>query len=191
MFWNSIERLANLADLPIHITGDRRECTRYCKCKPFFEKTWPTSIVHLREHLAQISKSTTVSSVVLRPGYGAPFVKILYLIDLAQKVLSLRIYSYLCTDLIISACRDVISGRDSHLCMNFCLLESLHEKYTHQNNVPSQRKMSTNSIKRSHAMRRLLEKSKILCISLRTIKTLSGGRRKIFQSRFWLPQSTH
>ena len=35
--------------------------------------------------------------------YGAPFVKILYLTDLAQKVLSLRIYSYLCTDLIISA----------------------------------------------------------------------------------------
>ena len=27
-----------------------------------------------------------------------PFVKILYLTDLAQKVLSLRIYSYLCTD---------------------------------------------------------------------------------------------
>jgi len=49
--------------------------------------------------------------------YGAPFVKILYLTDLAQKVLSLRIYSYLCTDLIISACRDVISGRDSYLCM--------------------------------------------------------------------------
>ena len=38
--------------------------------------------------------------------YGAPFVKILYLTDLAQKVLFLRIYSYLCTDLIISACRD-------------------------------------------------------------------------------------
>jgi len=49
--------------------------------------------------------------------YGAPFVKILYLTDLAQKVLSLRIYSYLCTDLIISACRDVISGRDSYLFM--------------------------------------------------------------------------
>jgi len=31
--------------------------------------------------------------------YGAPFAKILYLTDLAQKVLSLRIYSYLCTDL--------------------------------------------------------------------------------------------
>jgi len=49
--------------------------------------------------------------------YGAPFVKILYLTDLAQKVLSLGIYSYLCTDLIISACRDVISARDSYLCM--------------------------------------------------------------------------
>jgi len=43
--------------------------------------------------------------------YGAPFAKILYLTDLAQKVLSLRKYSYLCTDLIISACRDVISEK--------------------------------------------------------------------------------
>jgi len=39
----------------------------------------------------------------LKVNYGASFVKILYLTDLAQKVLSLRIYSYLCTDLIISA----------------------------------------------------------------------------------------
>jgi len=37
--------------------------------------------------------------------YGTPFAKKLYLTDLAQKVLSLRIYSYLCTDLIISAQR--------------------------------------------------------------------------------------
>jgi len=35
--------------------------------------------------------------------YGAPFVKILYLTDLAQKLLSLRIYTYLCADLAISA----------------------------------------------------------------------------------------
>jgi len=28
--------------------------------------------------------------------YGAPFVKTLYLTDLAQKLLSLRIFSYLC-----------------------------------------------------------------------------------------------
>jgi len=54
--------------------------------------------------------------------YGAPFVKILYLTDLAQKGLFLRIYSYLCTDLITSACRDVISGRDSYLCMQRCYL---------------------------------------------------------------------
>jgi len=38
--------------------------------------------------------------------YGAPFVKILYLTDLAQKLLSLA-------EIAISACRDVISGRDS------------------------------------------------------------------------------
>jgi len=42
--------------------------------------------------------------------YGAPFVKILYLTDLAQKLLSLA-------EIAISACRDVICGRDSYLCM--------------------------------------------------------------------------
>ena len=56
------------------------------------------------------------SGGVQQQQYGAPFVKILYLTDLAQKVLSLRIYSYLCTDLIISACRD------SYLCMQRCYL---------------------------------------------------------------------
>jgi len=34
---------------------------------------------------------------------GAPFVKILYLTDLAQKLLSLRIFSYLCAEITISA----------------------------------------------------------------------------------------
>jgi len=38
-----------------------------------------------------------------RQMYGAPFVKILYLTDLAQKLLSLRRFSYLCADLAISA----------------------------------------------------------------------------------------
>jgi len=46
-----------------------------------------------------------------RPIYGAPFVKILYLTDLAQKLLSLRIFtyviqcafSYLCAEIAISA----------------------------------------------------------------------------------------
>jgi len=37
--------------------------------------------------------------------YGAPFVKILYLTDLAQKLLSLRIFNYLCAHLAISAQR--------------------------------------------------------------------------------------
>jgi len=36
-------------------------------------------------------------------GYGAPFVKILYLTDLAQKLLFLRIFSYLCAEIAISA----------------------------------------------------------------------------------------
>jgi len=35
--------------------------------------------------------------------YGALFVKILYLTDLAQKLLSLRIFSYLCAEIAISA----------------------------------------------------------------------------------------
>jgi len=37
--------------------------------------------------------------------YGAPFVQILYLTDLAQKLLSLRIFGYLCAHLAISAQR--------------------------------------------------------------------------------------
>ena len=48
--------------------------------------------------------------VPLLQSYGAPFVKILYLTDLAQKLLSLA-------EIAISACRDVICGRDSYLCM--------------------------------------------------------------------------
>jgi len=35
--------------------------------------------------------------------YGAPLVKILYLTGLVQKLLSLRIFSYLCAHLTISA----------------------------------------------------------------------------------------
>jgi len=37
--------------------------------------------------------------------YGVPFVKILYLTDLAKKLLPLRIFSYLCAHLAISAQR--------------------------------------------------------------------------------------
>jgi len=37
--------------------------------------------------------------------HGAPFVKILYLTDLAQKLLYLCIFSYLCAHLAISAQR--------------------------------------------------------------------------------------
>jgi len=47
--------------------------------------------------------------------YGAPFLKILYLTDLAQKLLSLA-------EIAISACRDVICGRDSYICMQRCYL---------------------------------------------------------------------
>jgi len=35
--------------------------------------------------------------------YGAPLVKILYLTDLVQKLLSLRIFNYLCAHLAIYA----------------------------------------------------------------------------------------
>jgi len=35
--------------------------------------------------------------------YGAPFAKTLYLTDLALKLLSLRIFSYLCAEIAISA----------------------------------------------------------------------------------------
>jgi len=36
--------------------------------------------------------------------YGAPFVKTLYLTDLAQKLLSLRIFNYLCTRIFSYLC---------------------------------------------------------------------------------------
>jgi len=45
----------------------------------------------------------SVNSLKMAGDYGAPFVKILYLTDLAQKLLSLRIFSYLCTEIAISA----------------------------------------------------------------------------------------
>ena len=34
--------------------------------------------------------------------YGVPFIKILYLTDLAQKLLSLHIFRYLCAEMAIS-----------------------------------------------------------------------------------------
>jgi len=55
--------------------------------------------------------------------YGGAFVKILYLTDLAQKVLSLPSEMLSLAEIAISTCRDVISGRDffsareSYLCM--------------------------------------------------------------------------
>jgi len=52
--------------------------------------------------------------------YGAPFVKIVYLTDLAQKLLSLHAEMLSVADMAISTCRDVISGRDSYLCMQRC-----------------------------------------------------------------------
>jgi len=45
----------------------------------------------------------TGNHAVLWYTYAVPFVKILYLTDIAQKLLSLCIYSYLCADLAISA----------------------------------------------------------------------------------------
>ena len=50
--------------------------------------------------------------------YGAPFGKILYLTDLAQKLLSLA-------EIAISACRDVICGRDSYESILFLHLTAL------------------------------------------------------------------
>ena len=52
------------------------------------------SLYSLRTH-------SEVSLVI--SSYEAPFVKILYMTDLAQKLLSLRIFSYLCTEIAISA----------------------------------------------------------------------------------------
>jgi len=62
------------------------------------------------ESFVQAIVACFVRMIVTMEYYGAPFVKILYLTDLAQKVLSLA-------EIAISACRGVISGRDSYLCM--------------------------------------------------------------------------
>jgi len=51
-----------------------------------------------------------ISKHYLARNYGAPFVKILYLTDLAQKLLSLHIFSYLCMHLYISAQRYIVYG---------------------------------------------------------------------------------
>jgi len=53
--------------------------------------------------------------------YGAPFVKILYLTDLAQKLLSLCIYTYLCADLAISAHIQLSLRRFSYLCADLAI----------------------------------------------------------------------
>ena len=54
--------------------------------------------------------------------YEGPFVKILYLTDLAQKVLSLPSEMLSLVEIAISTCRDVISGRDSYLYMQRCYI---------------------------------------------------------------------
>jgi len=46
---------------------------------------------------------TIANSFKVAPDYGAPFVTVLYLTDLAQKLLSASIFSYLCAHSAISA----------------------------------------------------------------------------------------
>ena len=96
-----------------------------CDYMLFFKNSGHNSRA-LSEHLLQFS--------VLGHTYGAPFAKILYLTDLAQKLLSLaEIAISACRDVIcgwdsISACRDnisgrdVISARDTYLCLQRCYL---------------------------------------------------------------------
>jgi len=50
-------------------------------------------------HIPWDSHETSNTKYIM---YGAPFVKILYLTDLAQKLLSLRIFSYLYAEIAIS-----------------------------------------------------------------------------------------
>jgi len=59
-------------------------------------KTWQL------HHFADASCRAYAAVSYMRLVYGAPFVKI-YLTDLAQK-LSLRMFSYLCAEIAISAC---------------------------------------------------------------------------------------
>jgi len=57
----------------------------------------------------------------LEQDYGAPFVKILYLTDLAQKLLSLCIFSYLCTEIAISAYIKLSMRAFSYLCAHLAI----------------------------------------------------------------------
>jgi len=69
-----------------------------------------SSTIQCLLRIVQISSLATacIGQPLLTFLYGAPFVKILYLTDLAQKLLSLA-------EIAISFCRDVISARDSYL----------------------------------------------------------------------------
>jgi len=65
-----------------------------------------TIVVLHHKHMKLFKPFTHVIAWSARKGfnqsYGAPFVKILYLTDLAQKLLSLCIFSYLCAEIAIS-----------------------------------------------------------------------------------------
>jgi len=75
-----------------------------------------TEVQPISPHIKSFLEAEIDSDAIeLKELYGASFVKILYLTDLAQKLLSLA-------EIAISACRDVISGRDSYLCMQRCYL---------------------------------------------------------------------
>ena len=57
---------------------------------------WTRAVFRRSTHFKAFNKH-------LRRSYEAPFAKILYLTDLAQKLLFLRIFSYLCAEIAISA----------------------------------------------------------------------------------------
>ena len=109
------------------MTPDSLENGAQCCCSKFdcrlFTSKFCQFAFYLSLLLSVISTSLAQTVTRLQKWYGAPFVKILYLTDLAQKLLSLaEIAISACRDVIcgrdnISACRDIISGRDSYLCM--------------------------------------------------------------------------
>ena len=74
---------------------------RILRVHPFVTRIWQSNTDSIPGCFIRPKRTSTLGS--LNEAYGAPSVKIFYLTDLAQKLLSLRIFSYLCTEIAISA----------------------------------------------------------------------------------------
>jgi len=72
---------------------------RICEQEVVLLIRWCDCRIRIFERLLLYNKINRKTHSPLVTSYGAPFVKALYLTDLAQKLLSLRVFSYLCTEI--------------------------------------------------------------------------------------------